>query len=191
MGGLGSGAESGRTQVVQRAQCQFCPADHPPVTGRHYRKHLVYLKRHAYSTGGKEPVRHRSIYQCRHCPTQNYTPHGAMDHLIASHLDLLGPVRGWERVLKHVAPVAEPTVMVADSTTETFIADLVTANANLRAGMADLVDGWAKLEAEVKELKEAPPRQPAKLEGLAARLFKGWSERGADAFYDEREEISR
>ena len=184
MGDPGSGVAGGKRQnVIQRAQCQFCLPDEPPVTAKHYRKHRVHLKSHAYSRGPKEPINPGSEYGCRHCQVVTYSPGTAMDHLIASHPDFLGPVRGWTRVTQHMPP--EPTAVapeVSDETTRAFVAELAEANQALRLGMADLVDLVAKLEAE---LKEATTKRPAKLEGLAARLFAGWTERGADAFHDK------
>jgi len=180
MEGLGARGQAGkRGYAIQRAKCQFCPADAPPVTAKHYRTHGVDLQAHAYSSGLKEPLDQGSLYQCRHCATgRTYSPHTAIDHLIGSHADLLPPVQGSERLTQHMPPVAEPPAVPP-----AFVTELAIANQNLHTCIDDLVDLVAKLEAEVKELKAA--QKPTELEGLAAKLFKGWSERGAEAFYDK------
>jgi len=187
MEGLGARGQTGkRRNVVRRAKCQFCK-DGPLVSAKHYRVHRVHLKAHCYSRGVTPRDEVGSEYGCRHCEVVTFTPGLMMDHLIGSHPAELGPVHGWERVTQHMPPVAEPAAVVSDEATKAFVVQLAEANADLRQGMADLVDGWAKLEAEVEELKAAAAsaQKPAKLEGLAAKLFRGWSEKGADAFYDK------
>ena len=144
MEGLGARGQTGkRRNVVRRAKCQFCK-DGPLVSAKHYRVHRVHLKAHCYSRGVTPRDEVGSEYGCRHCEVVTFTPGLMMDHLIGSHPAELGPVHGWERVTQHMPPVAEPAAVVSDEATKAFVVQLAEANADLRQGMADLVDGWAE-----------------------------------------------